>query len=87
MDFGTHSNDSVPCPKTMRSTVMLACRMDRSASGWQDSGKDPVWNVPGNENPVPPMGKYSCCTFQMHPDMKDHPSIKNPLSHLSLERH
>jgi len=42
----------------MGSIVMPVCLTGRSAFGWQDDGKGPVWNVPRIENPALPMGRF-----------------------------
>ena len=56
--FRTHSNGSISFSKVVRSIVMLACQMDRSAFGWQGKGNDPVWSVPRNGSPALPMGRF-----------------------------
>jgi len=85
--FGTHSDGSTPFSKVMRSIVMLACQMDRSASGQWDDGKDPAWSVPGNGNPALLMGKYSSCVLWKSLMEREHPSSGRSLSRLSPGRH
>jgi len=84
--FRTHSGGSVPFPKAMRSVVMPACLMGWSAFGWQDDGKGPVWNVPGNKNPALLMGMYLCCALWKSLTVKEGPSSGRLLSCLSLGR-
>jgi len=81
--FRTHSFGSILFLKAMRSIAMLACQMDRNASGWQEDGEDPVWSTPGNGSPALPTGRYLSCILWKSPRVRECPSSKWSLSHLS----